>query len=143
MFQNTQHNVCRIIRCAEFSQLLSHILISTQHFFSLICEQYVMQALPNLTLTFYCFLIGSLILFALSGLGANLEPVPDALSWLNVLGLAVIPTAIATITLAASSKAVGATKTSILGILGKLVSYLSFNRRSNKMHINRFDFKCC
>ena len=80
------------------------------------------KSIPNLTLTFYCFFIGSLMLFALSGFGVQLHPVPDAVSWLNVLGLAVLPTAIATITLAASSKAVGATKTSILGILEPLTA---------------------
>lgn len=80
------------------------------------------KAIPNLTLTFYCFFIGSLMLFALSGFGLCLNPVPDAVSWLNVLGLAVLPTAVATITLAASSKAVGATKTSILGILEPLTA---------------------
>ena len=77
------------------------------------------KAIPNLTLTFYCFFIGSLMLFALSGFGVHLNPVPDAVSWLNVLGLAVLPTAVATITLAASSKAVGATKTAI--VIGTLV----------------------
>ena len=80
------------------------------------------KAVPNLTLTFYCFFIGSLMLFALSGFGIKLNPVPDAVSWLNVLGLAVLPTAVATITLAASTKAVGATKTSVLGILEPLTA---------------------
>ena len=80
------------------------------------------KSIPNLTLTFYCFFIGSIILFALSRFGIQLNPVPDAVSWLNVLGLAVLPTAVATITLAASSKAVGATKTSILGILEPLTA---------------------
>ena len=80
------------------------------------------KAIPNLTLTFYCFLIGSVMLFALSGFGVHLNPVPDAVSWLNVLGLAVLPTAVATITLAASTKAVGATKTSVLGILEPLTA---------------------
>ena len=80
------------------------------------------KAIPNLTLTFYCFFIGSLMLFALSGFGVRLNSVPDAVSWLNVLGLAVLPTAVATITLAASSKAVGATKTSVLGILEPLTA---------------------
>ncbi len=80
------------------------------------------KAVPNLTLTFYCFLIGSVMLFALSGFGVHLNPVPDTVSWLNVFGLAVFPTAVATITLAASSKAVGATKTSILGILEPLTA---------------------
>ena len=39
-----------------------------------------------------------------------------------MLGLAILPTAVATITLAASSKAVGATKTSVLGILEPLTA---------------------
>lgn len=80
------------------------------------------KAIPNLTLTFYCFFIGSLMLLALSGFGLRLNPVPDPVSWLNVLGLAVLPTAVATITLAASTKAVGATKTSVLGILEPLTA---------------------
>ena len=91
-------------------------------FIVMVNQSKAIKALPNLTLTFYCFFIGSLMLFALSGFGVHLSPVPDAVSWLNVLGLAVLPTAIATITLAASSKAVGATKTSILGILEPLTA---------------------
>lgn len=82
------------------------------------------KALPNLTLTFYCFLIGTIMLFALSDFGVSLNPVPDTESWLNVFGLAVLPTVVATITLAASTKAVGATKTSILGILEPLTAIL-------------------
>lgn len=82
------------------------------------------KALPNLTLTFYCFMIGTVMLFAMSGFGVDLNPVPDVVSWLNVLGLAVLPTVVATITLAASTKSVGATKTSILGILEPLTAIL-------------------
>lgn len=91
-------------------------------FIIIVNQSQAIKALPNLTLTFYCFLIGSVMLFALSGFGLNLNPVPDAVSWLNILGLAILPTAVATITLAASSKAVGATKTSILGILEPLTA---------------------
>ena len=91
-------------------------------FIIIVNQSRAIKALPNLTLTFYCFLIGSVMLFALSRFGVHLNLVPDAVSWLNVLGLAVLPTAIATITLAASSKAVGATKTSILGILEPLTA---------------------
>lgn len=80
------------------------------------------KAIPNLTLTFYCFFIGTIMLFCLSGFGIKLNPVPDAVSWLNVLGLAVLPTALATITLAAATKSVGATKTSVLGILEPLTA---------------------
>lgn len=80
------------------------------------------RALPNLTLTFYCFLIGTVMLSCLSGFGLGLNPMPDISCWLHVLGLAVLPTTVATITLAAATKSVGATKTSILGILEPLTA---------------------
>lgn len=80
------------------------------------------KALSNLTITFYCFLIGTVMLFFTSGFGFELKAVPDFSCWLNILGLAVIPTAIATIALAASTKSVGATKTSVLGILEPLTA---------------------
>jgi drug/metabolite transporter (DMT)-like permease len=91
-------------------------------FIVIVNQSQAIKALSNLTLTFYCFLIGSVMLFALSGFGVRLNPVPDTVSWLNVLGLAVLPTAVATITLAAATKAVGATKTSVLGILEPLTA---------------------
>lgn len=91
-------------------------------FIVIVNQSQQIKALPNLTLTFYCFLVGSVMLFALSGFGAQLNPVPDAVCWLNVLGLAVLPTALATITLAAATKSVGATKTSVLGILEPLTA---------------------
>ena len=91
-------------------------------FIVIVNQSKAIKALSNLTLTFYCFLIGSVMLFALSGFGVCLNPVPDTVSWLNVLGLAVLPTAVATITLAAATKAVGATKTSVLGILEPLTA---------------------
>ena len=91
-------------------------------FIVIVNQSKTIKALPNLTLTFYCFLIGSVMLFCLSSFGKQLNPVPDTMSWLNVMGLAVLPTEIATITLAAATKAVGATKTSILGILEPLTA---------------------
>ncbi len=91
-------------------------------FIVIVNQSKTVKALPNLTLTFYCFFIGSLMLFCLSGFGTQLNAVSDPVSWLNILGLAVLPTAVATITLAASTKAVGATKTSVLGILEPLTA---------------------
>lgn len=91
-------------------------------FIIIVNQSKLIKTVPNLTLTFYCFLVGSVMLFGLSGFGVHLNPVPDAVSWLNVLGLAILPTTVATISLAASSKSVGATKTSILGILEPLTA---------------------
>ena len=80
------------------------------------------KALPNLTLTFYCFLIGTVVLFFFTKCGLSLNRMPDASCWLNVVGLAILPTALATITLAAATKAIGATKTSVMGILEPLTA---------------------
>ena len=102
------------------------LIVASGLFYSLyiviVNQRKEVRTLPSLTLTFYCFLIGSAMLFVLSGFGMHLNPVPDVVSWLNVLGLAILPTAIATIALSASSKKVGATKTSILGILEPLTA---------------------
>lgn len=80
------------------------------------------KALPNLTLTFYCFLIGTIVLFFFSRCGLSLQKMPDVSCWLNVVGLAILPTALATITLAAATKTIGATKTSVMGILEPLTA---------------------
>ena len=80
------------------------------------------KALPNLTLTFYCFLIGAIVLFFFTQCGSNLNRMPSSWCWLNVVGLAILPTALATITLAAATKAIGATKTSVMGILEPLTA---------------------
>ena len=80
------------------------------------------KALPNLTLTFYCFLIGSIVLFFFTKCGMSLNKLPDDSCWLNVIGLAILPTALATITLAAATKSIGATKTSVMGILEPLTA---------------------
>ena len=80
------------------------------------------KALPNLTLTFYCFLIGTIVLFFFTKCGMSLKRMPATWCWLNVIGLAILPTALATITLAAATKAIGATKTSVMGILEPLTA---------------------
>ena len=91
-------------------------------FIIIVNQSKAVKALPNLTLTFYCFLIGSIVLFVSSLLWMPLQAMPDASCWWNVIGLAILPTAVATITLAAATKAIGATKTSVMGILEPLTA---------------------
>lgn len=80
------------------------------------------RQLNNVTISFYNFLFGSVILAAITFGTDRFQVFPSASSWLNLAGLALIPTAIATITLSSSSKLIGATKTSILGILEPLTA---------------------
>ena len=78
------------------------------------------------TLTLYALLTGTL-LFALmrSMQGGNLlEGVNAPADWGHLLGLAVVPTMLSMLTLALSSRYIGPTKTSILGVFEPLTAIL-------------------
>ena len=78
------------------------------------------------TLTFYALLTGA-CLFALLRLiqgGGMLAGVDTPADWLNLLGLALVPTMISMLTIALSTRYVGPTKTSILGVFEPLTAIL-------------------
>lgn len=78
------------------------------------------------TLTLYALLTGTL-LFALMRTmqGGNLlEGVDSPADWGHLLGLAVVPTMLSMLTLALSSRYIGPTKTSILGVFEPLTAIL-------------------
>ena len=79
------------------------------------------------TLTLYALLTGAL-LFALIRTvqgGTMLEGVDTKGDWLNLLGLAFIPTMVSMLTLAISSRFIGPTKTSVLGVFEPLTAILT------------------
>lgn len=71
------------------------------------------------TITFYSLFTG-LLLFAflriLSGEGSISEGIDSTRGWLDVIGLGIVPTMIAMLSLAISTKNIGPTKTSVLGV---------------------------
>lgn len=77
-----------------------------------------LRTVSNHVLTFYALLIGSLIFLTHSAVsGENfMEGMQDYRSWINVIGLAIFPTVISMLTLAISTRIIGATKTSVLGV---------------------------
>jgi len=78
------------------------------------------------TLTFYALLSGT-FLFALLRLGEGggfTKGIHTSYEWVNLLGLALIPTMISLLTIAISSRYVGPTKTSILGVFEPLTAIL-------------------
>ncbi|MCR4966008.1 MAG: DMT family transporter [Bacteroidales bacterium] len=78
------------------------------------------------TLTFYALLTGA-IFFASIRLfqgGSIFEGVNSAADWGNLLGLAIIPTMISMLTLAISSRYIGPTKTSVLGVFEPITAIL-------------------
>ena len=68
-------------------------------------------------LAFYVFVFTTLLFALKNGVGDGLQPLPDAVSVLNIVLLAVAPTVISNITLLLAVRYIGGTTTSILGAL--------------------------
>lgn len=68
-------------------------------------------------LAFYVFVFTALMFAIKNGLGGGIQPLPDAVSVVNVVLLAVAPTVISNITLLLAVRNIGGTLTSILGAL--------------------------
>lgn len=78
------------------------------------------------TLTLYALLTGAFLFAAIRALqgGGITEGISTAADWGNLVGLAIIPTMISLLTLAVSSRYIGPTKTSILGVFEPLTAIL-------------------
>ena len=78
------------------------------------------------TLTLYALMTGTVmfaVIRAFQG-GGLVEGVDSAADWGNLVGLAIVPTMISMLTLAVSSRYIGPTKTSILGVFEPLTAIL-------------------
>ena len=78
------------------------------------------------TLTMYALLTGAFLFAAIRTLqgGSITEGISTASDWGNLIGLAIVPTMISLLTLAVSSRYIGPTKTSILGVFEPLTAIL-------------------
>lgn len=78
------------------------------------------------TLTFYALLTGTILFAAMRAIrgGDMLEGIDSGADWLNLMGLALAPTMISMLTLAISSRCIGPTKTSVLGVFEPLTAIL-------------------
>ena len=82
--------------------------------------------LSNSLLTFYALGVGAVV-FWLKRLGADgnlMEGIVGTSAWLNLLGLALLPTVISTATLAIATRYIGATKASVLGVFEPITAIL-------------------
>lgn len=86
----------------------------------------LIQAVSNSLLTFYSLLVGSVIFFLHTLIdGKHLTTgISSASDWLNLLGLAILPTIISTATLALSTRKIGAAKASVLGVFEPVTAIL-------------------
>ena len=82
--------------------------------------------ISNSLLTFYTLTVGSIIFFSKNAISdANLTTgIETNMDWLNLVGLAILPTIVSTATLAISTRNIGATKASVLGVFEPITAIL-------------------
>ena len=78
------------------------------------------------TLTLYALLTGAALFAAIRFFqgGSITEGIDSATDWANLIGLAIVPTMISLLTLAISSRYIGPTKTSVLGVFEPLTAIM-------------------
>ena len=78
------------------------------------------------TLTLYALLTGAFLFAVIRALqgGSITEGISTTADWGNLIGLAIVPTMISLLTLAVSSRYIGPTKTSILGVFEPLTAIM-------------------
>lgn len=78
------------------------------------------------TLTLYALITGAILFASIRAFqgGSITEGIDTVADWSNLLGLAIVPTMISMLTLAVSSRFIGPTKTSILGVFEPLTAIL-------------------
>lgn len=80
------------------------------------------RELDGKVITFYVLVFGSVIFGSISLATTGISRVPDAMAWLNLLMLVLLPTIVSILTLVAAVKYAGSTVTSILGAFEPLVA---------------------
>lgn len=95
-------------------------------FIVIINRSKAISTVSNSLLTFYSLLVGAVIFLGkvlTSGqdLTAGIE---TNLDWINLIGLAIFPTIISTATLAVSTRNIGATKASVLGVFEPITAIM-------------------
>lgn len=83
-------------------------------------------SISNSLLTFYALLVGTVVFLTRSIFsGAELMTGLDrGTAWLNLIGLAILPTIVSTATLAVATRNIGATKASVLGVFEPITAIL-------------------
>jgi RarD protein len=73
--------------------------------------------MKGLKLTFYVFLFGGILLFCLTAIFSEVQPINNGETTRNLLLLALIPTVISNLALVRAIKSIGSTLTSVLGAM--------------------------
>ena len=95
-------------------------------FIVIINRSKAISSISNSLLTFYALLVGTVVFFTRCSLsGAELMTGLDSgMAWINLIGLAILPTIVSTATLAIATRNIGATKASVLGVFEPITAIL-------------------
>lgn len=84
------------------------------------------SSISNSLLTFYALLVGTVVFFTRSMLSGTelMTGLDRGMAWINLIGLAILPTIVSTATLAIATRNIGATKASVLGVFEPITAIL-------------------
>jgi drug/metabolite transporter (DMT)-like permease len=95
-------------------------------FIIIINRSKTISSISNSLLTFYTLSVGAIIFFSQIALSDTsiTTGIENKTDWLNLVGLALLPTIVSTATLAISTRNIGATKASVLGVFEPITAIL-------------------
>ena len=100
--------------------------LSYAHYLIIVNRSSRIKNVSERTITFYALATGTVLFFIMRLIqgGSLVEGVDTPADWANLVGLAIVPTILSMLTLAVSSRFIGPTKTSILGVFETLTAIL-------------------
>lgn len=95
-------------------------------FIVIINRSKTISAISNSLLTFYALMVGAVVFLTRISLSGRevMAGIDTSLDWLNIVGLAILPTIVSTATLAVATRRIGATKASVLGVFEPITAIL-------------------
>ena len=95
-------------------------------FIVIINRSKTIASISNSLLTFYALSVGAIVFMSKIAFSDTpiMTGITDCGDWLNLLGLALLPTIVSTATLAVATRNIGATKASVLGVFEPITAIL-------------------
>lgn len=95
-------------------------------FIVIINRSKIISTISNSLLTFYALCVGAVVFLCRIGVSDAdiLTGIDTRLDWLNLVGLALLPTIVSTASLAIATRNIGATKASVLGVFEPITAIL-------------------
>ena len=95
-------------------------------FIVIINKSKAISSIPNSLLTFYALLVGTVVFFTRCSFSGEsiMTGLDGGMAWVNLTGLAILPTIVSTASLSVATRNIGATKASVLGVFEPITAIL-------------------